>query len=133
MINGEAVFPHPLRDELKIEKKNVVTSEKLTDSTGKWTLAGRSITLEKQPLFEPAAKARIEPNSIRPGRRLSYSQMNTLITCPVQWFLQDYLGLKMPPAMTVPTGTQMLGTLAHKVIEEIYKGKETLDVEDARR
>ena len=133
MINGEAVFPHPLRDELKIEKKNVVTSEKLTDSTGKWTLAGRSITLEKQPLFEPAAKARIEPNSIRPVRRLSYSQMNTLITCPFQWFLQDYLGLKMPPAMTVPTGTQMLGTLAHKVIEEIYKGKETLDVEDAVR
>ena len=133
MINGEAVFPHPLLDELKIKKENVLTPEKLTDSKGKWALAGRSVTLEKLRLFAPAAKARIEANSIRPVRRLSYSQMNTLITCPFQWFLQDYLGLKMPPAMTVPTGTQMLGTLAHKVIEEIYKGKESLTVEEAVR
>ena len=133
MINGEVVFPHPLLDELKIKKENVLTPEKLTDSKGKWALAGRSVTLEKQLIFAPAAKARIEANSIRPVRRLSYSQMNTLITCPFQWFLQDYLGLKMPPAMTVPTGSQMLGTLAHKVIEEIYKGKEFLTVEEAVR
>lgn len=131
LVNGDAVFPHPLLDELKIKKENTFTPEKLTDSEGTWNLAGRSVALERQEVFAPKAKAGIETNSIRPVRRLSYSQLNTLITCPFQWFLQDYIGLKMPPAMTVPTGSLMLGTLAHKVVEEIYKGRETLTVERA--
>ena len=133
MVRGDAAFPHPLLDELNIAKEHVFTPEKLTDAAGKWRLAGRHAALEKLPALKPAAKARIEANSIRPTRRLSYSQLNTLITCPFQWFMQEYLGLTMPPAMTLPTGPQMLGTLAHKVIEEIYKGKETLTVEGAVR
>lgn len=133
MVNGDVAFPHPLLDELKIEKANIFTPDKLTDSTGKWNLADRTVILEKQSVFEPEAKARIDKNSIRPTRRLSYSQLNTLITCPFQWFMNDYVGLKMPPVMTVPTGFQMLGTLAHKVVEEIYEGKETLTVENAVR
>ena len=131
MMDGNAAFPHPLLDELDIPEKNIVTPEKLTDSAGKWTLAGRTVSLKEVPLFKPAVKARIEKNSIRPIRRLSYSQLNTLISCPFQWFMQDFLGLELPPAMTVPTGSPMLGTLAHKVIEEIYKGKETLTVKEA--
>jgi len=133
MVNGDVAFPHPLLDELKIAKEDTFTPEKLTDPTGKWSLAGRTVSLEKQPIFKPEAKARIETNSIRPTRRLSYSQLNTLITCPFQWFMNDYVGLKMPPAMTVPTSFQMLGTLAHKVVEEIYRGKESLTVEEAVR
>ena len=133
MMNGEEAFSHPFKDELRIEKKNIFIPEELTDSTGKWNLAGRSITLEAQPLFEPEIKARIEANAIRPTRRLSYSQMKTLISCPLQWFLQDYIGLKMPPVMKVPTDSKMLGDLAHKVIEKIYEGKEFLTVEEAVR
>ena len=133
MMNGEEAFPHPFKDELGIPDEEIIKQEKLTDSEGKWNLAGRSLALEKQPLFEPAIRTGIEANAIRPTYRLSYSQMKTLISCPFQWFLQNYLDLKAPPAMNVPTGPQMLGTLAHKVIEEIYEGKETLTVEEAVR
>ena len=133
MVNGNAAFPHPLLDELGIPKKEILTPEKLTGPDGKWSLAGRTAVLAEQPLFKPKSKACIKSNSIRPLRRLSYSQLNTLISCPFQWFLQEYLGLNMPPAMTVPTGVLMLGTLAHKVIENIYRGKETLTVEEAVR
>ena len=133
MVNGEEAFPHPLKDELRIADGNIFKPEDLTDSEGKWTLAGRSIVLEEQPLFEPEVKKGIDANTIRPTHRLSYSQMKTLISCPLQWFLQNYLDLRLPPAMKVPTGPQMFGTLAHKVVEEIYKGKETLTVEEAVR
>ena len=133
MVNGEEAFPHPLKDELRIADGNVFKPEDLTDSEGKWTLAGRSIVLEEQPLFEPEVKKGIDANTIRPTHRLSYSQMKTLISCPLQWFLQNHLDLRLPPAMKVPTGPQMFGTLAHKVVEEIYKGKETLTVEEAVR
>ncbi|NMA19744.1 MAG: PD-(D/E)XK nuclease family protein [Lentisphaerae bacterium] len=47
--------------------------------------------------------------------------MNSLLTCPFQWFINDYIGLRMPPATNVPTGNQMYGTLAHKVVEELLK------------
>ena len=47
--------------------------------------------------------------------------------------MQDYLGLQMPPAMNLPSGALMLGTLAHKVVETLYCGREKISVEEARR
>ena len=132
-VRGDTAFPHPLRDELMIDEENVLTPEKLTDSAGKWSLAGRTAALEKQQLFEPKIEARIEKNSIRPLRDLSYSQLERFIACPFRWFMEDYVGLEVPPAMAVPTGPLMLGKLAHKVVEEICGGRETLTVEEARR
>ena len=131
MMNGEEAFPHPFKDELGIPDEEIIKPEKLTDPTGKWNIAGRSIVLEKQPFFEPEIKTKIDANTICPTRDLSYTQMKKLISCPLQWFMQDYVNLEMPPAMNVPTGSKMLGNLAHKVIEKIYEGKEKLTVEEA--
>ena len=67
----------------------------------------------------PAPEPELAPSPIAPLRRLSYTQMGSLLTCPFQWFLQDYIGLRMPPAMNVPAGHQMYGNLAHKVVETL--------------
>ena len=130
-MNGEAVFPHPLLDELKLDDADVLTPEKLVAPSGEWRLAGRTAKLESKTPVEPKVKTTIGANEIAPTRRLSYSQLNSLIACPFQWFMDKYLELRMPPAMNVPTGPPMIGTLAHRVVEDIYRGKETLTVEAA--
>ena len=130
-LDGEAVYPHPLADELKIPEEEILTQEKLTGPDGRWSLAGRTAVLEKRPLFAPKTDLTVAPNDIRPLKDLSYSQLKPLLSCPVKWFLENYLGLEMPAALKIPTGPLMLGTLAHKVVEEIYKGRETLTVEEA--
>ncbi len=130
MLKGVEVSAHPLLDELKVGEVNTLASGELTDPEGRWSLAGRTVPLEAQPIFALAKEAGIGANSLRPSS-LSYSQLKTLISCPFLWFMQYHVGLRMPSAMTVPTGSAMLGTLAHKIVENIYMGKESLTVDEA--
>ncbi len=132
-LRGEAVFPHPLRDELDIPDEQIVAAAGLADGTGRWRLADRERQLTKQPVVVPSIRAKIDGNAIHPVRALSYTQLEALFACPFLWFLQDYLGLKKPPVMQVPTGGIMLGNLAHKVIEEMYRNRETLQEEEAKQ
>lgn len=131
-IEGEEVYPHAMLDEPEIVKIKAVNAHSLVDADGNWGLGSRKKHLQTAEEFAPETADCIEANNISPVRRLSYSQLNTFLSCPLQWFLQDYLDLKMPPAMTLPTGGQMLGTLAHKVIEILYSGKEKISADAAR-
>lgn len=133
LLVGEAAFPHPFLNELKV--KETVDAETLCDASGQWRLADRSATLQlDQSTAAPAPVPELVPGPIAPLRRLSYTQMNSLLTCPFQWFVNDYIGLRMPPATNVPTGNQMYGTLAHKVVEELLKeSKSWLPEEAAKR
>lgn len=132
-LDGEAVYPHSILDEPEIVKIKSVDINDLVNSDGKWSLGSRNKYLTPTEKFTPVITNCIAPNSITPTRRLSYSQLNTLLGCPLQWFLQDYLALQMPPAMNLPSGAQMLGTLSHKVVEMLYCGKEKISAEEARQ
>lgn len=132
-LRGETVFPHPLGDELNIPDEQRFSAARLTDGAGRWRLADRERQLVRQPVVSPSIQARIDDNAIRPMRALSYTQLNTLISCPFLWFLQDYLGLKKAPVMRLPTGSPMTGTLAHKVVEELYRDREKLQEDEAER
>lgn len=118
MLDGAAVFPHPLLDELKVS--HCLKSENLTDDAGAWQLASRRRQLVPLAGKESAEGTKLEPNRIVPLRSLSHTQMHTFLSCPFQWFLKDYIGLNMPPAMNVPTGSLMIGKLAHKVVERLF-------------
>ena len=132
MITGDAVFPHPLLDKFDTKKTKAFEAAELTDDKGKWKLAERSRKLVTPPILDvPAETAKIAPNNIAPTRALSYSQMAKLLGCPFQWFLDDYIGLSMPATMDLPTGTQMIGTLAHKVVELLFKEKKHWESGDA--
>ena len=131
MLRGEAVFPHPLLDELEVPGGPVRAPAGLVDASGRWKLADRASQLEEQPFFVPTVRPRIDGNAISPVRMLSYTQLDTLLACPFRWFLQDYAGLGTSPVMRIPTDGLMLGNLAHKVVETIYRGRESIETAEA--
>jgi hypothetical protein len=88
-----------------------------------WRLAGRTAALTPvQP-----GRARPVPASHDLGPRpefmpdkLSYSQLSTLIGCSMKWVLEKKGRLKVGDAQSVPTGNTMIGTLVHRVVEELF-------------
>ncbi len=65
--------------------------------------------------------------------RLSYSSLGDFIACPVKWMLNYHIGLERADSLDVPEGSQMIGTLAHKVVENIYRERKVLSEEEAER
>lgn len=136
-IAGEDVAHHPFWDIL-CQKAAAGISGLTTDQleaalirdcsfyTGKpvWSFAGRTMKLVPAPSFpmdEPATILEVEPGSISKPASLSYSQMKTLIGCPLNWALERHAGLKPALSQEIPTGNQMVGTFSHKIVEELYK------------
>ena len=88
-----------------------------------WEFAGRSSTLEKAPdyiPFQPASEYIVPASVIKNPTQLSYSQMSTMIGCPMKWALQYHAGLRLPPSQEVSAGNQMIGTFCHRIVEELY-------------
>lgn len=125
---GEEAFLHPLADEINFRK---LPADSLVDENGLWNLGGRTLQLQPPRHNVSHTECRIPTNSIVPRRRLSYSQMSTLLSCPFRWVMNDYIGLEQPSVLTLPTGHQMIGTLAHKVVELLYSDEEHLEPEAA--
>jgi len=61
----------------------------------------------------------IPPNLAAP-KTLSFSQMSTLLGCPMKWALQYHSGLRSPDTLALPTGNAMIGNLCHRIVNEIY-------------
>jgi RecB family exonuclease len=146
-IDGEEVYHHPYWDSIWCMAEAVYGSsseESISKCLVKecrkynhkrdWKFAGRSSVLEIAPEWEkqPASMEYYVPESvIGPPKRLSYSQMSTLIGCPMKWALEYHAGIRMSQSQVVPTGNQMIGTLCHRIIEELYEKDEVLDRDDA--
>ncbi|MBE6390900.1 MAG: PD-(D/E)XK nuclease family protein [Lentisphaerae bacterium] len=132
-IEGETVFHHALLDDPAIVSIEPVPSEKLVTSKGIWQLGSRKKKLTPGKQTSNSTVPLDCGAEIKVARRLSYSQLNTFLSCPRQWLFQDYLALQKPAAMTLPTGAPMLGTLAHKVVETLYCGTEKISADEAKR
>jgi RecB family exonuclease len=122
--DGQELFLHPFWDEIR----DVLDSPRLTKSCaelhvkGHWQLAGRSAALrEAAPAPSALVEAvhKIPSNRVAP-RTLSYSQMNTLIACPLKWAFQYHSQLRTSDTLALPTGDRMKGTLCHRIVQEIY-------------
>ena len=103
--------------------KIVVRKCKEFDNHEKWVFAGRNHTLkiiEAEVPVELIAAYTVPASVIGSPGRLSYSQMSTLIACPMKWALQYHARLRLPESQTIPSGNQMLGTLCHRIVEELY-------------
>lgn len=142
-ISGEPTKAHPVLSSLAFsalpaplpgtpeENKKAVEHAISASSTtpaelvrdGVWRLAGRTAALTPvQP-----AQTRPVPASHELGPRpefmpdkLSYSQLSTLIGCSMKWVLEKKGRLKVGDAQSVPTGNTMIGTLVHRVVEELF-------------
>jgi len=142
-IHGDAVFHHPFWDEVRYAAaKSGDEDEVAADLTrycdrlqidGQWQLAGRSMQLSPVVRSTRAASAQtastqteatavheIPKQVVSPPNRLSYSQMSSMIGCPMKWALSYHANLRVPAPMAVPTGNQMIGSFAHRIIEELY-------------
>jgi len=93
------------------------------DHKSQWVFAGRKQTLnivKKETIKEPSYRYSIPPSDVFMPKRLSYSQMSTLIGCPLKWMLEYYAGIRMSKSYTIPTGSQMIGTFCHRIVEELF-------------
>lgn len=135
-MHGEPVFHHPFWDEIHIaavktqpdQQEDAVIAcltrqcEKLHDK-GRWQLAGRKASLQKVARGGQttlSASHLIPKDSVALPDHLSYSQMNTMIGCPMKWVLQYHAGLRVQDSLSVPTDNAMIGTFCHRIIQELY-------------
>lgn len=121
-IDGEEAYHHPFWDFIRCDEAKVRECKDL-DGHENWTFGGRAFKLRPvPPTPQPTTQkeCRVRPDAIKPPKRLSYSQMSTLIGCPMKWALEYHAGLRLPESQTVPSGNQMIGTLCHRIVEELY-------------
>jgi len=93
------------------------------------------MTLQKESIAElPEAGASIQIDSgcIANPDKLSFSQMSTLMGCPAKWAMQYHAGLETMDSLSLPTGNTMIGSLCHKVVEELYLHPETWTAKKVR-
>ncbi len=148
-IDGEESYHHPFWDTLwcaASQSGSSVTDDFLKsclvrecrryDHAKEWEFAGRRNTLEAVPheIFRPVTPAYTVPPSVITGpEKLSYSQMSTLLGCPMKWALEYHAGLRLPENQVIPTGNQMIGTFCHRIIEEIYANGKQIGQAEAEK
>jgi len=135
--NLEFAYPHPFWDEIlaaayrhrgKSAEKDIqswITRDgRNLVSGGKFMLAGRSMSLVEaapQPIRKPASSLSIDGASISAPQHLSYSQLNSIISCPARWVMEKHLRLRSADVLTLPTGNRMIGTMCHRIVELMYE------------
>lgn len=126
-INGEPTRPHPVVDavafELGTDAVDFAVEEKSLTRGNVWQLAGRRTlmaTVSPRTVEAPSAvhSAGAKPEFIPPT--VSYTQLSTLIGCSMKWVLAKQARLKVADAQSVPTGNSMIGTLVHRIVEELF-------------
>jgi len=132
-IHGDAVFHHPFWDEVRYAAAKSSDAEAIASTLtrcceqlqidGHWALAGRSMALNRvNPVSQTSVNAvhKIPQQAVTAPNRLSYSQISSMIGCPMKWALSYHARLRVPAPMAVPTGNQMIGSFTHRIIEELY-------------
>ncbi|WP_038250950.1 PD-(D/E)XK nuclease family protein [Ghiorsea bivora] len=148
-MNGEATQLHPLWDEIRhcavsptdseAEKEDkyqrLLWQGKSLNAEPTLSLAGRSIVLQaenKAALQAPEEVIQVGKGIISKPKGLSFSQMSTLLGCPTKWAFQYHAGLRSMDSLSLPTGNTMIGSLCHKIVEDIYTDTSKWDVGSVR-
>lgn len=95
----------------------------LTDEDGVWRLAGRTTKLRRAEAQRPEAPNPVQEvgaNTALAPETLSYSQLDVLLGCSMRWALERKGALRVPDAADIPEGSRMIGSFAHRVIEELH-------------
>lgn len=148
-VDGEEAYHHPYWDaiwcaatqaagcttEQEVEAA-IFRESKNLENKQDWAFAGRQHPMQEVTKEEPAKaeqQCNIPAGLINPPKRLSYSQMSTLIGCPMKWALEYHANLRLPESQNVPTGNKMIGTLCHRIVEELYAQTDRLDADLASK
>jgi len=134
---GEVAYHHPFWDEIRSAAARTKPGQQEDDiiscltrectqlhDKGLWQLAGRTAQLQKVEKSEQTAITAthiIPKEAINPPESLSYSQMSSMIGCPMNWALKYHVGLRALDAQSVATGNLMIGNLCHRIVQELYR------------
>ena len=127
VLSGEAAGVHPFYDvllrKLGRNPEDIEVRDGSLAKDGSWSLAGRSVTLEKKDMAhqEFSDIYKIPPDENLSPKSLSPTQLETLLSCPFQWYHSYYLGLAPSNAAKEETTKTRQGTMAHKMVEELVK------------
>jgi RecB family exonuclease len=140
-LHAEPVNPHPFWDEiyhlLNLDDNPQAGIIRRTDgfyNQQDSPIFGLHVPKQKvaqcqPPGFEPIWN--IAPNTIMPRNKESFSSMDKLIRCPRAWVLQYILKLDPGISLSVLDGNQSAGTLAHKIVEMVFKQNSKPSPEEA--
>jgi len=130
--DGQELSPHTFWDEIRNVSDSPSLARRCDElcKDGNWQLAGRSAPMQRirRAPSTPVQEAyQIPPNIAAPktqtqtqSKTLSYTQMSTLLGCPMKWALQYHSELRTSDTLALPTGNPMVGTLCHRIVHEIY-------------
>jgi ATP-dependent helicase/nuclease subunit B len=146
-IDGEESYHHPTWDTIWCAATQVnggSTEEEVAAAIRRhckdvnlihdWKFAGRKHAVEQVAKETPATTQptrHVPGGLIPPPKKLSYSQMNTFIGCPMKWALEYHANLRLPESQDVPSGNKMIGTLCHRIVEELYAQTDHIDAATA--
>lgn len=127
--NGESTITHPLWHEIRalfkplggVEPIKVSAAVAAAGPTAQ--LAGRTLSRVAEPR-RPLVQARrdwIVPPGLVSAREVeSYSSLDLLIGCPLAWVLRYPGHIKTGALLSLPGDEQLVGILAHGVLEQMY-------------
>lgn len=136
-LQGVTTQIHPLWDEIRYFAANKSDSDSAKEAKhallifdghklnkqDSVSFAGRNISLAPEQSYKlptPNITTEVEVGAIQKPEKLSFSQMNTMLGCPSRWALNYHAGLKSMDSLSLPTGNQMIGSLCHKILEDLY-------------
>lgn len=140
-VDGTPQAPHPLLARLAVGTTDaephrlapVTTHGPTAPNAGTGSGSATWSLTEGSPSLSLAPVAALLPSGPRPqGRRvapgtlavahpdrMSYSQMTMLLGSPLRWVLQYGFGLREGRLASVPTGSAMVGTFLHAIVERL--------------
>jgi len=130
--NGEAQEPHPIWDEILARVAADESDVARVTLNVRELLEGRVGLLEERvaPNITRHNSLRLpdgEPEWALPALavdpRASYTAMSleSLVGCPLQWVLRERVRLRSSSIASIPRGPRLYGTLAHRIVEELFR------------
>lgn len=128
-VAGEPAVAHPLWHEIEPVLHDLTRGRDAAVQASALLLAdraplagrvvGRSLLDSGRPP-EPRRLWRVPPDAVPMRGRESATSLNRLLGCPFAWTLQYAAGVRPGALRRIPDGAQLVGTLAHAVLAELF-------------
>ncbi len=138
LAGTEPIAPHALLDEIStrvaadsLSACTVASDRVLGGRTtpAHWSAATR--TVAPRSLLPQRATWTVPPETVAFTAALSASALESYLGCPFRWALQYKARLSRGAGVTLPEGNQLLGTFAHRILQDMLCGPEKLSVATA--
>ena len=125
---GLEAASHPLWHSLSARRKNLekqisVWAEDVVNAAASAFAGRRLVRLPIAIAPEPQARAEwsAPAGAIKPRELESASSLESLLSCPLQWTLKYANGLRPGLRQSLPRIETLIGTIAHRIAEEIFR------------